>query len=449
MERTRTHTGEAPARDVRPADRPGERRAPRVHRAWWVAVAAVLAIVVAGSFTTLSGTLVDPLHGTFGWPRSTIGVAVSVNMALYGLIAPFAAALMDRFGVRRTVVAALAVLAAGALLTTVMAAAWQFTLFWGLLVGLGSGALAMTFAATVTQRWFVARRGLVTGILTAAGVFGQFVFLPALSWTVERYGWRAALVTVALAALVLLPVVRLLLRDHPADMGLKPYGAGEFVPRPAPVPGAARRTVRVLLTTARTGPFWLLAGVFAVCGASTNGIMWSHFTPAAHDHGMAATTASSVLALIGVCNVAGTVASGWLTDRYDPRRLLAGYFVLRGVSLVLLPLLMSATVHLPLVLFAVCFGLLDVATVPPVIALCRDFHGADSAIVFGWVNAAHQVGAGLMAGLGGVVRDTFGTYDPVWTGSGALCAAAALLALVVRGRPAVGVETARAANTEK
>ncbi|WSB35782.1 MFS transporter [Streptomyces scopuliridis] len=437
-------TPEAPkAAETAPADTPpgspGAGR-PRVHRAWWVALAAALTIVVAGAFTTLSGVLVTPLHGAFGWSRATIGVAVSVNMVLYGLTAPFAAAFMDRFGIRRTALAALAVVATGALLTTVMTAPWQFTLFWGLLVGLGSGAMAMTFAATVTQRWFVRGRGLVTGILTAAGVFGQFVFLPVLSWLTERHGWRPALVSVALAALVLLPLVRLLLRDHPADGGLKPYGGAEFVPRPAPAPGAARRTVRVLLDTARTGPFWLLAGVFAVCGASTNGIMWSHFTPAAHDHGMAATTASSLLALIGICNVAGTIGSGWLTDRYDPRRLLAGCFVLRGISLVLLPMLMAATPGPPLVVFAVFFGLLDVATVPPVIALCREFYGADSAIVFGWVNAAHQLGAGLMAGLGGVIRDAFGTYDPVWVASGALCAMAALLALVIRGRPAAGPE---------
>ncbi|MFJ4922034.1 MFS transporter [Streptomyces sp. NPDC088725] len=407
----------------------------RIHRAWWVVTVAALAIVAAGTVTTLSGVLTDPLHGTFGWSRSTIGVAVSANMVLYGVTAPFAAALMDRFGIRRIAAAALTAVAAGSLLTTVMTAAWQFVLCWGLLVGLGSGATAMTFAATVAQRWFVRRRGLVTGILTAAGVFGQFAVLPALSWLTERHGWRPALVTVALAGLVLVPLVGLLLRDHPADAGLRPYGGARFVPRPAPVPGAGARAVRVLLDTARTGPFWLLAGVFAVCGASTNGVMWSHFTPAAHDHGMPATAASSLLALIGIFNVAGTIASGWLTDRYDPRRLLAGYFVLRGGSLLALPSLLTAAPDTPLVVFAAVFGLLDVATVPPVIALSREFYGADSAIVFGWVNTAHQVGAGLMAVLGGVVRDTLGTYDPVWAGSGALCATAALLSLAVR-RPA-------------
>ncbi|WP_329068083.1 MFS transporter [Streptomyces sp. NBC_01429] len=430
-------TTRTPAGPRRPT---ASREAPhaRVHPAWWVAGSAALAIVVAGALTTLSGVLVGPLHTTFGWSRATVGVAVSVNMVLYGLTAPFAAALMDRFGLRHVASVALGLVATGALLTTVMTASWQFVLCWGLFVGLGSGATAATFAATVSQRWFVRARGLVTGVLTAAGVFGQFVFLPVLSWVTERHGWRPALVTAALAALAVLPLALLLLRDHPADAGLKPYGGTEFVPRPAPPRGAGRRTVRVLLGAARTAPFWLLAGVFAVCGASTNGILWSHFVPAAHDHGMSATTASTLLALIGVFNIVGTVGSGWLTDRCDPRRLLAGCFVLRGLSLVLLPALMSGTAGASLVLFAVFFGVLDVATVPPVIALCRERYGADSAIVFGWVSAAHQIGAGLMAGLGGLVRDVFGTYDPVWVGSGALCAVAALMAPAVRASPCGG-----------
>ncbi|MGP3923686.1 MFS transporter [Streptomyces sp. 8N616] len=404
----------------------------RPHRAWWVAAVSGLAIVSAGAFTTMSGLLVGPLHAEFGWSRSTIGFAASVNMALYGLTSPFAAALMDRFGMRRVAAGALAAVAVGGGLTAVMTEAWQLTVLWGFLVGLGSGSLAMAFAATVVGRWFVRRRGLVTGLLTAAGVFGQFVFLPLLSWMTERFGWRAAAVTPALAALVVLVLVRLLMRDHPADAGLRPYGAAERVPKPAPLPGAARRTLRVLRDAARTAPFWLLAGTFAICGASTNGIMWTHFTPAAHDHGMPVTVAASLLALIGIFNVAGTVGSGWLTDRVDPRRLLAAYYALRGMSLMFLPLLLAPAVHGPLVAFVVLFGLLDVATVPPTIALSREFYGEDGAIVFGWVSAAHQVGAGLVAFLGGVARDASGSYDMVWIAVGALSATAALLALVLR-----------------
>ncbi|UXI79294.1 MFS transporter, partial [Streptomyces vinaceusdrappus] len=292
-------------------DRP--RRRPRVHRAWWVAAVTFVTIIGAAAFRSLPGILIDPLHQDFGWSRGTIGAAVSVNLALYGLTAPFAAALMDRFGIRRVVAVALTVIALGSGATVWMESAWQLILCWGLLVGLGSGSMALAFAATVTNRWFTERRGLVTGVLTAASASGQLIFLPLLSWIVETYDWRPAAVTVALAALAVVPFVWLLLHDHPADVGLAPYGADEFVPKPAPVLGAARRAVTVLFSAARTGPFWLLAGTFAICGASTNGLIQTHFIPAAHDHHMPLTTASSLLAVIGIFDVVGTIASGWFT----------------------------------------------------------------------------------------------------------------------------------------
>ncbi|MGX1670276.1 MFS transporter [Streptomyces sp. NPDC055400] len=385
---------------------------------WTVAAGAALAIVTAGAFSTLAGLLVGPLHEDLGWSRASVGLGSLVNMVVYGASAPFAAALMDRLGMRRVAVGALCLVGAGAGLATTMTAPWQFVLYWGVLVGLGTGATATTFAATVTERWFVARRGLVTGLLTAASVVGQFVFLPVLSWVIDAYSWRAAAAALALAAAGALPVVWAAVRD----------------PRkgPARTDDVARHALRTLARAARTGPFWLLAGTFAVCGASTNGVMWTHFAPAAHDHGMPVTVAASLLSLIGIFNVAGTVASGWLTDRADPRRLLAVYYALRGLTLLALPLLLTSAVDAPLVAFTVVFGLLDVATVPPTIALCRAHYGANAPVVFGWVSAAHQVGAGAVALAGGMARDAFGSYDPVWVGAGALCAGAALLALTVR-----------------
>ncbi|WP_353944006.1 MFS transporter [Streptomyces sp. HUAS MG91] len=413
------------------AGRPGARWA------WAAAAVTFVTIIGAAAFASLPGLLIEPLHapvtqGGFGWSRGTIGFAVSVNLALYGLTAPFAAALMDRFGIRKVVAVALSVIALGSLLTVWMTEAWQLVLFWGVLVGLGSGSMALAFAATVTNRWFVARRGLVTGILTAAGASGQLVFLPLLSWIVEKHDWRPAAVTVALAALAVVPFVWLLLRDHPADVGVRPYGSEVFVPKPAPVPGAARRALAVLFKAARTGPFWLLAGTFAICGASTNGLVKTHFVPAAHDHGMPVTAAASLLAVIGVFDVVGTIASGWFTDRFEARRLLAVYYALRGISLVFLPVLLAPAVHPPMLFFIVFYGLDWVATVPPTIALCREHYGEDSAIVFGWVLASHQVGAAVVAFLGGVARDVFGEYDVVWYASGGLCAVAALMALVIR-----------------
>ncbi|MGW2667251.1 MFS transporter [Streptomyces sp. NPDC001272] len=427
---TKTAPASRPHDTALPAPRPPG----RVHRAWFAAAVAFVTIIGAAAFASLPGLLIEPLHEEFGWSRGTIGFAVSVNLALYGLTAPFAAALMDRFGIRKVVATALTVIAGGSLATVWMTAAWQLVLFWGVLVGLGSGSMALAFAATVTNRWFTARRGLVTGVLTAAGASGQLIFLPLLSWLVEHHGWRPASVTVALAALSVVPFVWLLLRDHPADVGLAPYG-GTYEPRPAPVRGAARRAVTVLLRAARTGPFWLLAGTFAICGASTNGLVRTHFTPAAHDHGMPVTAAAGLLAVIGVFDVLGTIASGWFTDRFEARRLLAVYYALRGISLLFLPVLLAPTVHPPMVFFIVFYGLDWVATVPPTIALCREHYGQDSAIVFGWVLASHQVGAALVAFLGGVARDALGSYDLVWYASGGLCALAALMAMVIRRSP--------------
>ncbi|MBT1094979.1 MFS transporter [Streptomyces chartreusis] len=433
-------TQTTPATAATAATSPTRPRRPRIHRAWFVAAVAFVTILGAAAFRSLPGLLIDPLNEQLGWSRGTIGAAVSINLALYGLTAPFAAALMDRFGIRRVVAAALTLIAVGSGLTYWVTAAWQLLLCWGLLVGLGTGSMALAFAATVTNRWFTERRGLVTGILTAASASGQLIFLPVLALMVDAGNWRPAAVTVALAALTVVPFVWLLLRDHPADVGLAPYGSQEFVPKPPPAQGAARRAVTVLFSAARTGPFWLLAGTFAICGASTNGLIQTHFVPAAHDHGMPVTAAASLLAVIGVFDVVGTIFSGWLTDRFEPRRLLAVYYALRGISLLFLPMLLAPSVHPPMLFFIVFYGLDWVATVPPTVALCREQYGEDSAIVFGWVLASHQVGAALVAFVGGVARDVFGTYDMVWYASGALCAAAALMALVIRRKPvAVGM----------
>ncbi|WP_017579016.1 MFS transporter [Nocardiopsis valliformis] len=410
-----------------------ERQRPpaRVHRAWVVALAAGLTIVAAAAFTAMPGLLMDPLHTEYRWSRASIGLAASVNMIVYGLVAPFAAALMDRFGLRRIALAALAVIVLGSGLTTVMTAPWQLTLYWGLLIGAGTGSLAMTFAATVAHRWFLERRGLVVGALTGASAFGQLVFLPALAWVVDQQGWRPALVTLALTATATAVLVALLLRDYPADLGLRPYGAKTDVPRPEAERGAARRTVGVLFASVRSRRFWVIGGTFAVCGATTNGLMWTHFVPAAQDQGMAVTAAAALVSVIGVFSLVGTVLSGWLTDHFDPRRLLVAYYTGRGLLLAGLPALLGPDAGTALVAFVVVFGLLDVATVPPTILLCRRVFGADGAIVFGWINALHQVGAGTMAVLGGFTRDLTGGYGPVWLIASALCAVGALLALQI------------------
>src|SRR4051794_16105245 len=406
----------------------------RIHPAWWVAAVTFLALVGAAAFRAVPGVLIDPLRAEFGWSVSTISAAVAVNMALYGLTAPFAAALMERFGIRRVVMTALLVVALGSGLTVFMTASWQLVLFWGVLVGLGTGSMALSLVATVTGRWFVARRGLVSGILTAGGSTGQLVFLPLVAWIDQRWGWRPAALGTAAAALAVLPLVAWLLRDRPRDVGVVPYG-GAAAGGPEPVrTGAARSALRALAEGARSRAFWLLMGGFFICGVSTNGLIQPHFIPAAHDHGLPVTTAASLLAVVGLFDLAGTVLSGWLTDRVDPRVLLLAYYGLRGFSLFLLPPLFGPDLHASMLAFIVFYGLDWVATVPPTMALCREHFGGRSAVVFGWIFASHQVGSAVAAYAGGVIRDVTGSYDLAWFGAGALCMLAAVLSISIRRR---------------
>ncbi|MCC5577932.1 MFS transporter [Microtetraspora sp. AC03309] len=412
-------------------------RSTRLHRAWIVAAVALVAIVGAAGFRATPGVFITPLQEEFGWTRGTIGLAVSVNLMLYGLTAPFAAALMDRFGMRRVVSTALVLVALGSGVTVFMTASWQLVLCWGVLVGLGTGSMALVFVATITDRWFVRHRGLVTGVLTAGGATGQLIFLPVLAHLVEMSGWRAAALTVTACALVVVPLVWFLLRDTPQELGLTPYGAEEGAEPPPARPaggGAAARALRVLREAARNRSFWYLVGGFAICGASTNGLVGTHFIPAAHDHGMTETTAAGLLAAVGVFDIVGTVFSGWLSDRVDPRRLLVVYYALRGLSLLILPQLFAATAHPSMLVFIIFYGLDWVATVPPTVALCRRIFGADGAIVFGWVFASHQIGAAFAATLAGVTRDHLGNYDLAWYGAGVLCLAAALMSARIAAR---------------
>ncbi|RKE20689.1 MFS transporter [Streptomyces sp. TLI_171] len=418
----------APAADPAPP-----RRTPRVHYGWIVVAVSLVVLVGSAGFRSAPSLMMDALHNEFGWSLATISSAVSVNLALYGLTAPFAAALMDRFGVRLVVVCALLTISTGAGLTVLMTQPWQLILCWGVLVGLGSGSMAGAFATTISGRWFQARQGLVTGVLTAAGAAGNLVFMPLLAALVEQHGWRTAVVVVSLSATAVAVPVLLLMRERPADLGLLPYGATEAPAPPRTDGSAVARSLRVLRDATRSRAFWLLSASFAICGATTVGLVGTHFIKAAHDHGMPETTSASLLALIGVFDIAGTIASGWFTDRFDSTWLLITYYALRGLSLVFLPALFDDSLRPPILAFVIFYGLDWVATVPPTVALCRRHFGEDAPIVFGWVLAAHQLGAAAVAGLAGLARDRFGDYDATWYAAGALCAVAVACCFALRG----------------
>lgn len=412
----------------------------RIHRAWWVAGITFAALLAAASFRSSTGALIEPLEAEFGWSRAITSGAITLNLVLYGLTAPFAAALMQRFGVRKVVVAALALIAGGMGLSTLMTSAWQLYALWGLFVGLGTGSLALVFGAIVANRWFVRRRGLMIGIFSAATASGQLVFLPIVATLTDNAGWRQASLLVGVAAMLLIPLVVWLLAESPAAVGVRPYG--EPVPAntdtdathapdpptasdPAATPevGAGRTAIRVLREASHSMTFWILAGTFFICGWSTNGLIQTHFIPAAHDHGMPPTVAAGLLAAIGAFDIVGTVASGWLTDRVDSRKLLLAYYGLRGLSLLAVPAVLGPTVAPPLLFFIVFYGLDWVATVPPTVALCRQHFGLErSGIVFGWVFASHMVGAGVAASVGGVIRTSTGDYAAAWFAAG-VCSA--------------------------
>jgi MFS family permease len=387
---------------------------PRIHRAWWIAGITFLALIASAAFR-------------FGWSREVTSLAVTVNLVIYGLTAPFAAALMQRFGIRQIVAASLTLVALGCMATVAMTQSWQLILAWGLAIGVGTGSMALVFGAIVADRWFVTQRGLVTGIFSAASSTGQLVFLPILAQLISHHGWRTAVWVVAAFSLALVPLV---------SVGVAPYGATEVQPPPPPREARpARLALRTLAEASRSWTFWVLMATFFICGWSTNGLIGAHFIPAAHDHGMPPTTAANLLALIGIFDIVGTVGSGWLTDRVDPRNLLMAYYGLRGLSLLIVPTVLGSTVDPPLFLFIVFYGLDWVATVPPTVALCREHFGVGkSGVVFGWVYAAHMVGAGIAASFAGAVRAHTGDYRLAWLTAGVLCVLAALSFFSVRER---------------
>jgi len=402
-----------------------------LHYGWIVAAVTFLVLLVGAGVRATPSILIVPWEHEFGWSAATISGAIAVNIFLYGMIGPFAVAVIERFGLRRSVGASLVVLAAGVALTTLMRTPWQMTLLWGVLVGSGTGMLATVLGATVAGRWFTRHRGLVLGVLTASSATGQLVFLPMLASVAVNFGWRAVSLIVAAVALLLIPLVVLLMRDRPSDLGLPRYGDTALHYADPRGGNPARRALSALASGARSRDFWLLSGTFFICGASTNGLIGTHLIPACIDHGIPEVAAAGLLAMMGFCDLIGTTASGWLTDRIDSRKLLAWYYGFRGLSLLFLPYAFNFTFY-GLSLFAVFYGLDWIATVPPTVRLAgKAFGEENAAIMFGWIAAAHQIGAASAAWLAGVLRTDTGDYFSAFILAGLLALLAAVMATFI------------------
>jgi len=407
----------------------------RVHYAWAVAAVTFLVLLAAAGVRSTPSVLMVPLEVEFGWSRVLISTAVAINILLFGLIGPFAAGLMDRIGLRRAVSAALALVSLAVLASSQMSQPWQLLLLWGVLVGIGTGATSMVLAAIISSRWFHKQRGLVVGFLSAANATGQLIFLPVMARLIERSGWRSVSLAIGGVAALTALIVWIVMRDSPASIGLRPYGA---LPDDGAATPPALSPVAALKFAAQRPVFWLLAGTFFICGASTNGLIGTHLIPACHDNGIPEVRAAGLLALMGIFDIAGTTMSGWLTDRVSPRILLCVYYGLRGVSLMFLPGMLAVGDTPQLSLFAFFYGLDWIATVPPTVRLTADAFGRENTgVIYGWIGAAHQLGASLAAFGAGSVRTATGDYRYAFLAAATLCMIAAASFVLTARRPAM------------
>lgn len=407
----------------------------RLYYGWIVVGLAFFVLLVAAGARSTPGVLMQPMERDMGWTAATISLAVAINIVLFGLMGPFAAALMQTIGIRKTILIGLGTVAVSTAATSFIQTPAELILTWGIGVGTGVGLVGIVVAATVATRWFVARRGTVTGMLTAANATGQLVFLPLLAVVAQTFGWRPVGFVVSGVAIAAAIPIALLMRERPEEIGLQPFGAtaAKLDEPPLLRSGNPIRTAFATLTdAARKRDFWILFGTFFICGASTNGFIGTHFIPACGDHGITEVAAAGYLAAMGAFDLVGTTVSGILTDRWNSRYLLLWYYGLRGLSLLFVPYAFGISGPFGLPLFAMFYGLDWVATVPPTVRLTVDAFGREKGpLVFGWISAGHQIGAGSIALVAGIIRTTQGSYDAAFTLSAALCMIAAIAVLAI------------------
>jgi predicted MFS family arabinose efflux permease len=398
----------------------------------FVVVAVIfLSLLIAAGLRSSMSVMMVPLEDAFGWRRDVISLAAAVGIFIYGLAGPFSAALMERIGLRRTLLWALLIMSGSTALSLLMTEPWHLIATWGVMSGIGSGAVATVLGATIVNRWFKTNRGLMMGLMSASAATGLLVFLPLLALLAERGGWKPVAIAVSMATAALLPLVYFLVPERPSSIGLTRYGAEGPEPETAMAPGNfLTLTLITLRNAAKTRVFWYLFATFFICGFTTNGLVGTHLIAFCGDMGIAEVQAAGLLAVMGVFDLIGTTLSGWLTDRFDPRKLLGVYYAVRGLSLVYLPY--SGFSIAALTIFAVLYGLDWIATVPPTLRLSNEAFGDRSGpLVFGWIVAGHQVGAATAAFFGGFMREMQGNYELAFQIAGMTAIAAAALSMLI------------------
>ncbi|MBP2658426.1 MAG: major Facilitator Superfamily protein [Firmicutes bacterium] len=404
----------------------------RIHYGWIILLTTFLALIIAAGVRSTPGVLIVPFEHYFGWNRTVISLALAINLLLYGLCGPFAAAWMDLYGIRRIMALALCMIAIGAGLSSWMNEPWHLTVLWGIVIGIGSGFLSPVLGTVVANRWFTKRRGLVVGIFSAAGSTGQLIFLPLFSMLLEVYTWQIVTWFICVSALLIMVIVGFVMRNNPCDVGLLPYGASSSIVMDS---ASEKNSLALVFTGLKTAlwhkDFWLLSGSFLVCGASSSGLIGTHFISACMDHGMPEITAAGMLSISGVFNLFGAMAAGWLSDKFDNRWLLFWLYILRGVALAWLPFGLEST-STSLAIFIVLYGLEWSATIPPTIRLTTDIFGKQSGIIFGWMMTIHQLGAATAAFSSGALHTLLGSYQWSFISGAILCLIASGLVIKIR-----------------
>lgn len=406
----------------------------KLHFAWVVLGALVVVMLLASGLRAVFGVFIKPLEATFGWDRASLSGAAAVSLLLLGAAGPVVGWLADRWGPRRVILLSTIVLGVGTLLSSRVTALWQLYLTAGVLMGLGAGGVGMSTGAALAARWFEGRRGLVMGLVGGAMSAGQLAIVPLAVWLTLSYGWRQSFLYLGVLLLVIgVPVTLLLVHDDPRERGLKAYGAGHAAAAGAmPAPPEGRTRVAEAM---QVPAFWLLAATFFICGYTSNGLVLTHLVPHAAEHGFSEMHAAQALGVMGAMNILGTVASGWICDRFGRKGPLAFYYGVRGVSLLFLLYVWNVpSLHI----FAAIFGLNYISTVPPTTTLTANIFGRYSVgSLSGWIFFSHQVGSALGAAMGGWVFQATGSYSWAFISAAMLAFLAVPLALAIKEAPVV------------